>query len=507
MDAIENLAVLSKGMGGFGYTSKKPNSSGGWTYTYDHPHTGQEHTIETTHHTPASAKAHTDHHATSREVGGQSHATGTAYHKEQKSSAGHKYHSIEATAHSALGRSWEAQMHEHALRNHLGTKAGKRPRGKQKKRGDNWNPRAEGTPAQRAGKKLKTKKDFEMKFMGTGKEMRTATAAEVVGKRLARKTKRRFKGPEGSLSPEAESAYKDALARSPKGRPFSPSGKGEPGVMRRNKGPASWARGPRPAPPKKKHFLERGDVPSQLKRSIDADGRPLIKGGLYGFRDPHNGKPKLLPAKYLFPYLCAFIEEAYEHECKEPSHKFVNVRDLPMTMARAVMHELVQRMAGDTNLRRACTKYKCTTDTIAELLVKKGILKTRSDAMPTDSDSMNAMGAGMLAGNESMAYSKPAPWMQKSDPHIAVGVGRITDRTPENLAHTLRDDAHDPHTVVRKSIDASIIARGSQLAGETPVEITRSGDCPVHARDLHKSQNLWNPMAPCTCGPTPNAYG
>jgi len=346
-------------------------------------------------------------------------------------------------------------------------------------------------------------------------------------------TLRRFKGPAG-VSPDTKEAYLERFMGTGKGIDFGggPGGSGEPGVLRRDKGPGRkpfpWQTGPKASKP---HFLERGEVPPphtresaqaqydraqesagraykrKYRKSIDAEGRPLIKGGLYSFRDPHDGKARLLPAAYLFDYLCAFVCEAYEHEVTEPAHKFTNVRDLPTTMARAIMGELVVRMTKDTNLRRACQKFKCTVDTIATLLVKKNILKTHSDAMPTDSDSAAAMGAGMLSEAEVMAYSKPSPWMQKSDSHVHIGVGRLVDRTPENLAHTLIDDSQDPHALVRKSIRDSVVEHGSQLAHPEEVAVTRSADCPVHAREIHKAMNLWNPMGPCTCGAEPNPYG
>ncbi len=251
-----------------------------------------------------------------------------------------------------------------------------------------------------------------------------------------------------------------------------------------------------------------------VSRSAAAAGAGIRRATAKKFRMKSQQDDSLmkspLPRAYLFDYLCAKIEEGYEKECREQAHKFVEARDLPKHMARAVMGELVQRMTWDDNLKRACVKYKCTVDSVAELLVKKGILKTRSDAQPTDSDSHAAMGAGMLAEKEVMAYSKPAPWMQKSDPNedmVNLGVGRIVDRRPQNIAHTLRDDTADPHIAVRKAMETNRITLGRLPQQSDTALVTVANNCPVHVRDLSKAQNLFNAMTPCTCGVELNAYG
>ena len=398
--------------GGYRYTSKKRNSRGGWTYTYDHP-TDARVRIETSHHGDDATG-----HVTSRTIGASSHQnrTGIAWND-------HATGAPRAEAHSAMDDPDSKRIHEHALLDHLGhKKTGKSP----------------------AGGRIRPIK----------RERKGRSDAGGMYESIMR---------EQASPHDANKRYAD-----------------------------QWA---------------KDNEEQQKSMPADAYGRPMIKGGLHSFRDPHSG-PKPLPPAYLFPYLCSFVEEAYEHEAREPEHKFSNARDLSKTMARAVMGELVQTMPYDTNLRRACQKYKCTVDTIEKLLVTKGILKTQSDAMPDDEDSLAAMGASMIGGTVSMAYSEPSPWMQKSDPHVNVGVGRLVNRGPANVAHTLRDDSADPHALVRKGIEAQVYSHGRQLGGYSPpVEVTVAASCPVHARELHKSQNLWNPMGPCTCGPTPNAYG
>lgn len=254
---------------------------------------------------------------------------------------------------------------------------------------------------------------------------------------------------------------------------------------------------PRPPP--------RRTAPGEvIRRSfVDVAGRALKKGGLHTFRHVGRDATKI-PTKYLFDYLCAFIEEAYEHEKDEPMHRKVEASDLPGRMARAIMGELVQCMPTNANLTRACKKYNCTQDTIAQLLVAKGILKPKSDTMWTDSDGAKAMGAGLLSEGEVMAYSQPPPWMQQEP---APRIGRdIMKAEVGDVSHLVIDDHVDPAMalVIRKSAEMRMLWPESMVSADSNI----SESCPVHGgREMHKSMNLWNPMQPCACGEKANAYG
>ncbi len=246
---------------------------------------------------------------------------------------------------------------------------------------------------------------------------------------------------------------------------------------------------------------KQGPGTQGLARSmVDPSGRVLLQKGLYDFKGYDRKNDRALPARYLFDYLCAFVEEAYEHEKKEPAHKNISARDLPMAMARCIMNELVQCLPKNPNLMRACNRYKCNQDTIAQLLVSKGILKPKSDTLWTDSDSAAAMGAGgILAESEVMAYSLPPAPFIKSDPFAPTGRPLAPPVQHENLAGHIPNDRMDPAAALsmRKATEMNEMWFGSELL---PAGATVAYDCPVHSgRDMTKSQNLWNPMQPCRC--------
>ena len=248
-----------------------------------------------------------------------------------------------------------------------------------------------------------------------------------------------------------------------------------------------------------------------LRRSMDMTqkdlaGRVLQKGDLYKFASHDAQRDAKLPDKFLFDYLCSFVEEAYEHERREPEHKNVAhflSSSLPDYFARTIMGELVQCLPKNPNLMRAAKKYNVNQDVIARLLVAKGILKPRSDSMWTDSDSASAMGASMLAESEPMAYSQQRSWMQREA--YAEGTA-LTKAAPDDVAHLIVDDSVDPAGALqmRKSIELSDLWGDSQPTAR----VTYRDDCPVHGgRDLSKAQNLHNPHTPCICSGKANAYG
>lgn len=230
-----------------------------------------------------------------------------------------------------------------------------------------------------------------------------------------------------------------------------------------------------------------------------------MKGGLHNFKNWNPERDAKLPAKYLFDYLCSFIEEAYEHEKHEPMHRKVEAADLPVSMARAIMGELVQTLPKNPNLMRACKKYSCTQDTIEKLLIAKGIMKPKSDTLWTDSDGARAMGADILAEAEVMSYSKPATWLQ-NEPAPRAGIQLRTVEAAD-ASSLVTDDHVDPalQLAMRKSVELRQLWPESLQA---PAHATMADNCPVHGgRDMTKSMNLFNPMQPCTCNGKANAYG
>lgn len=244
------------------------------------------------------------------------------------------------------------------------------------------------------------------------------------------------------------------------------------------------------------------------RRSMtDIDGRPVLqKGGLHKFMSYSAKQDAPLPDKFLFDYLCSFVEEAYEHEKREPEHKHTThflSGSLPEYFARLIMGELVQCMPKNKNLMRAAKKYKVTQDVIARLLVAKGIIKPKSDTMWTDSDSARAMGASLLAESEPMAYSQEHSWMQGAP--YAVGLN-MRKAAPDNVANQIVDNSIDPASALR--IRKSVELRDLWGQGDQAVVANVADDCPVHGgRDMSKSMNLHNVMTPCTCHGESRAYG
>lgn len=98
------------------------------------------------------------------------------------------------------------------------------------------------------------------------------------------------------------------------------------------------------------------------KAMMDAKEDPLKKG-LYQFSAYANDKTVILPDEYLGGYLDAFIEEAYEHESRECSHRGLRLHDGEEPsdyMARMVFNELLIYCTKNANLLRATKKMKAT---------------------------------------------------------------------------------------------------------------------------------------------------
>ena len=220
----------------------------------------------------------------------------------------------------------------------------------------------------------------------------------------------------------------------------------------------------------------------------DVYGRPALEKSLYSFRTGQGAAA--IPDELLFDYLCAFVEEACEHECRESAHANLSAKDALATMARAVMSELVQTIPLNANLMKAAKKYKVTADVIAQLLVARGLFKPRSDSDWTDDrESLGAMGAQLLVG-EAMAYSlsQRAPWLQAEPAPVVTR--QLRDHNVD-VSGLVKSDGVDLHTTFRPSRE--------RWFGPDEVAVA-SKHCALHGhRDLHKAQNLSNPMLPCTC--------
>jgi hypothetical protein len=243
---------------------------------------------------------------------------------------------------------------------------------------------------------------------------------------------------------------------------------------------------------------------AKTEKSMDAEitmydqsGRALRKG-LSAFQCCHNDAQ--LPEIYLYDYLCAFVEEACEHESHVTQQ--LSTKEQLDTMAMAVMHELVATLPKNENLRRACAMQGCSKDTVARIIVEKGLLPPASDIYGhTDEAGAAAMGA--IA--EPMAYSQKIPWVQGE---VAPRDGAsLLERAVEDAGGLVKSDETNPYQALQERRVAE--ARTHWGVPDLPAEVTASDSCPVHASaDMTKSMNLWNPMQPCTCfGGAPNAHG
>lgn len=214
---------------------------------------------------------------------------------------------------------------------------------------------------------------------------------------------------------------------------------------------------------------------------------------------------RLLPDDYLYDYLVACIEEAWENQRREPAHadRFLTAHDRLDTLACAVTCELVRRMTYDRNLIRAAERVgKVTKDTVARILVEKGWMTPASDIYQHDDFASNeAMGA-MLS--EHLELSVKAPWIQ-TEP-APVTPKQVHDRGPGDVSHLVKSDDLDPFQQIMARRRDEV--RSHWTVPELAAEATVADNCPVHGgRDMTKSMNLWNPMQPCVCKGDANAYG
>lgn len=212
-----------------------------------------------------------------------------------------------------------------------------------------------------------------------------------------------------------------------------------------------------------------------------------------------------LPAEYLYDYLVACVEEAWEHERREPAHrdKHLTAHDRLDTLSCAVTCELVRRMAYDRNLIRAAKSVGgVTKEFVARTLVEKGWMQPSSDIYQHDDFTGNAAMGAMIA--EHLELSVKVPWIQ-TEP-APVTPKQLHDRGPGDVSHLVKGEDLDPFEAIMARRREEV--RSHWTVPELGAEITASDSCPVHGgRDMTKSMNLWNPMQPCTCSGEPNAYG
>jgi hypothetical protein len=247
--------------------------------------------------------------------------------------------------------------------------------------------------------------------------------------------------------------------------------------------------------------VTKSDRSRRLEEKIMSDE---MQKGLYQFQGLGSGE---VPDQYLYDYLCAFVEEAYEHERQEKVHQNTLVppsstgASIEDVWATAVFNELVSMMGSNANLTRAAVKYNVTKDVIAHILRSKGLVRPFSDAgtWTSDYDSMRAMDGEGVTRPLVLSESARAQYRDIVPDPFGHNVGvALAKAEPAPTAPLFIDDSHDPHGNLAKAERARLALVDYRQNAEWRPNV--SPTCMIHgSADLTKSMNLSNPHARCTC--------
>lgn len=237
-----------------------------------------------------------------------------------------------------------------------------------------------------------------------------------------------------------------------------------------------------------------------------------LSKGLHEFHISPGQRAPRLPDDYLQDYLDAFIEEAYEHEYGEATHRAPRLEggDPYMHLARCIYNELLVFAVHNPNLLRAIKKFGikkplyilerlnhlglCRVNTAnyeAEHQARiGGYYEERVEPLATQSP----MGATTKSMDAAFAAAQKDEYDFKKAGAKALAPG------PEMV--TLVDDTVDPFAALKKSHDSRPDAFGRKFVlDQGQVVATTDADCPIHGmKDLTKSMNLNNLFVQCTCG-------
>lgn len=204
--------------------------------------------------------------------------------------------------------------------------------------------------------------------------------------------------------------------------------------------------------------------------------------GTYDFRDRDVERVSKVPEQFLFPYLVAFVEAAYQECCYDETAK-----DDPAKAASKIMLKLVTLLPNSANLKSAAEKYKVTEAGIAKILKDKGIITpvateaARYAATPRDADSLAAMGV--------TGFGKSDWWGERADlAHAQVPLRLV----PPPAGAQLVDDR-------AASLRVQPI-RPNYGGRDTLAKATISSSCIIHASADHsKTGMLAHSFAKCSC--------
>ncbi len=243
-----------------------------------------------------------------------------------------------------------------------------------------------------------------------------------------------------------------------------------------------------------------------MKKSADpmfvqrGDRYELRKGGIYSYDLSRMNDPQPISDRLLYDYLCGFIEEAYEHEKREATHRNpVAGEDFYETVAQPVMHELVAMIPKNKNLARAAKKFTITTKGIAEIMKKKGYIKPATDGhhdhgdkWSSDHDSALAMGINQRSGPVGEVLMASMSSMAiRPDP---LATRNLQLRKAPEMVY-FKPETYDPTGSVRRlSLGKIQFAPAQQL-----VKANYNPRCVQHG-DIHKGQQLVHQeYAQCSC--------
>jgi predicted ABC-type ATPase len=241
---------------------------------------------------------------------------------------------------------------------------------------------------------------------------------------------------------------------------------------------------------------------SEAAMRFAGGGYDSLRKGLYAFDLSHVNKATPIADSLLYDYLCAFIEEAHEHEQREPQHGDpVAGEDYYQSFAMPVMHELVAMIPKNGNLARAAKKFKVTTEVVAEIMKKKGMIKPPTDGhhdhgdyWSHDWDSMTAMGTNERSGptGEVLMVSDAREQLRI---HAEPDAKRpLTLRKGPEMVH-FGYDGRDVSGVVQRASLGQI----HQPYGESFVKANLDPACLMHGRDPHSDQLGHQAFVKCSC--------
>ena len=461
MDAIDALGAFAKASkgsekAGHKYISRKANGHGGFDYVYEHPYNGKVR-IET--------RVHRDPETGASAVFASSRDDGT---RAYDSGAGNR--TIESGAPFARsGDEHLDRIHTHATKDtHKVSK--KRHRAEDKARREKHWEQLSSRWGKLAGPK--EKKEFMRHqtpdYGRTEKEIRRDEQdrrwEEIHAQNAAAELPGGAYGP--ADRPKAKKSFAD---------PIDALG----AFAKATRHPVEKFVAPVRLP-----VPTRASMPTTIQKSFtDPAGRSLKKG-LDVFALPGTS----VPDSHLYDYLCAFVEEALEHEKRECAHQ-APTTDTAEFWAGKVFGEFVGYRAANKNLQRADKKFKVTKESIATILESKGLVKTASDAVSSGRDFWDAP----TSRSSTMQFSQRAPWVQ-ADPTAAVG-RKIVKAEPEQALFI--DDTRDPSQVVRER--QASLHKAAWSVPEAVYAADNHGTCQIHGREVHKAMNLSNPHLKCTC--------